>query len=82
MVWGLHDNIAPLRVPNFIWESFLKGKPGRNRYWVMPTADHYVQCDAPQQLAQVVRMTVKGEEISLQTLGNRPDGAVLVAQAG
>lgn len=82
VVWGLHDNIAPLRVPNFIWESFLKGKPGRNRYWVMPTADHYVQCDAPQQLAQVVRMTVKGEEISLQTLGNRPDGAVLVAQAG
>lgn len=33
VVWGLHDNIAPLRVPNFIWESFLKGKPGRNRYW-------------------------------------------------
>jgi pimeloyl-ACP methyl ester carboxylesterase len=82
VVWGLHDNISPVRVPNFVWESFLKGKPGRNRYWVIPTADHYVQCDAPQQLAQVVRLTVKGEEIPLQTLGNRPDGVVLVDQTG
>jgi pimeloyl-ACP methyl ester carboxylesterase len=80
VVWGLHDNVSPVRVPNFVWESFLKGKPGRNRYWVMPTADHYVQCDAPQQLAQVVRLTVKGEEIPLQTLGARADGAVLVDQ--
>lgn len=82
VVWGVHDNVSPLRVPNFVWESFLKGKPGRNRYWVMPTADHYVQCDAAQQLAQVVRLTAKGEEIPLQTLGNQPDGAVLVDQAG
>lgn len=80
VAWGLNDNVSPVRVPNFVWESFLKGKPGRNRYWVMPTADHYVQCDAPQQLAQVVRLTVKGEEIPLQTLGARADGAVLVDQ--
>lgn len=80
VVWGLHDNIAPVRVPNFVWAEFLKDKPGRNRYWIMPTADHYVQCDAPQQLAQVVRLTVKGEEISLQTLGDGPNGAVLVDQ--
>jgi hypothetical protein len=29
-------------------------------------------------LAQVVRLTAGGEDISLQTLGNQPDGAVLV----
>jgi pimeloyl-ACP methyl ester carboxylesterase len=80
VVWGVHDNVSPVRVPNFVWESFLKGKPGRNRYWILPTADHYLQCDAPQQLAQVVRLTVNGEEIPLQTLGARPDGAVLVDQ--
>jgi pimeloyl-ACP methyl ester carboxylesterase len=80
VVWGVHDNVAPVRVPNFVWESFLKGKPGRNRYWILPTADHYLQCDAPQQLAQVVRLTVNGEQIPLQTLGARPDGAVLVDQ--
>lgn len=33
VVWGLHDNVSPVRMANFVWESFLKGKPGRNRHW-------------------------------------------------
>ncbi len=78
VVWGLHDNIAPLRVPNHVWQTYLKNKPGQNRYWVVPGADHYLQCDAPGQLAQIVRLTAQGEDIPLQTLGNQPDGAVLV----
>jgi pimeloyl-ACP methyl ester carboxylesterase len=81
LVWGLHDNIAPMRVPNYVWQTYLKDKPGRNRYWVVPSADHYVQCDAPAQLAQIVRLTAQGEDIALQTLGNQPDGAVLVDQS-
>ncbi|HTH87268.1 alpha/beta fold hydrolase [Mycobacterium sp.] len=80
LVWGLHDNVSPVRVPNFVWATYLKNKPGRNRYWILPSADHYLQCDAPQQLAQIVRLTVGGETIPLQTLGARPDGAVLVDQ--
>lgn len=78
LVWGLHDTVAPLRVPNHVWSTYLKGKPGTNRYWVIPGADHYIQCDAPAQLAQVVRLTAGGDDIALQTLGNTPDGAVLV----
>lgn len=81
VVWGLHDNVAPLRVPNHIWQMYLKDKPGRNRYWVVPGADHYLQCDAPAQLAQIVRLTAQGDDIPLQTLGNQPDGAVLVDQS-
>ena len=80
VVWGLHDNVAPLRVPNQVWQTYLKNKPGRNRYWVVPGADHYLQCDAPGQLGQIVRLTAQGEDIALQTLGNQPDGAVLVDQ--
>ncbi|MBV8349780.1 MAG: alpha/beta fold hydrolase [Mycolicibacterium sp.] len=80
LVWGLHDNVAPVRVANFVWQTFLRAKPGRNRYWLLPAADHYLQCDAPQQLAQVLRLTVTGDEIPLQTLQDRPDGAVLVDQ--
>jgi pimeloyl-ACP methyl ester carboxylesterase len=78
VVWGVHDNVAPVRVPNFVWQTYLKNKPGRNRYWVVPGADHYVQCDAPAQLAQIVRLTAQGDDIPLQTLGNDPGGAVLV----
>lgn len=80
LVWGCHDNVAPLRVANFVWQRFLKEKPGRNRYWIVPTADHYVQCDAAPQLADIIRSTVDSAEMPLQTLGNRPDGAVLVDQ--
>lgn len=81
VVWGLHDNVAPLRVPNHVWQTYLKNKPGRNRFWVVPGADHYLQCDAPAQLAQIIRLTAQGGDIPLQTLGNRPDGAVLVDQS-
>ncbi len=82
VVWGVHDNVSPLRVPNHVWQTYLKNKPGRNRYWVIPSADHYLQCDAPGQLAQIVRLTAQGVDIPLQTLGNQPDGAVLVDQSG
>ncbi|MGN6336823.1 alpha/beta fold hydrolase [Mycobacterium sp.] len=82
VVWGVHDNVSPLRVPNHVWQRYLKDKPGRNRYWVIPSADHYLQCDAPRQLAQIVRLTAQGDDIPLQTLGNQPDGAVLVDQSG
>ncbi|GAB1813627.1 alpha/beta fold hydrolase [Mycobacterium sp. MUNTM1] len=82
VAWGLHDNVAPLRVANHVWQTYLKHKPGRNRYWVVPGADHYLQCDAPGQLAQIVRLTAQGDDIPLQTLGNQPDGAVLVDQSG
>jgi pimeloyl-ACP methyl ester carboxylesterase len=81
VVWGIHDNVSPLRVPNHVWQTYLKTKPGLNRYWVLPSADHYLQCDAPRQLAQIVRLTAQGEDIALQTLGNQPDGGVLVDQS-
>ncbi|RAU96724.1 alpha/beta hydrolase [Mycobacterium colombiense] len=82
VIWGVHDNVAPLRVPNHVWQTYLRNKPGRNHYWVIPGADHYLQCDAPGQLAQIVRLTARGDDIPLQTLGNQPDGAVLVDQSG
>lgn len=78
VVWGLHDNVSPLRVANHVWHTYLKSKPGQNRYWVVPGADHYVQCDAARQLAQILRLTIQGEDIPLHTLGNQPDGPVLV----
>jgi pimeloyl-ACP methyl ester carboxylesterase len=80
LVWGLHDNVAPVRVANYVWQEFLRSKPGLNRYWILPSADHYLQCDAPEQLADVVRLTASGEPTSLCTFGDWPAGAVLVDQ--
>ena len=50
----------PCGFPTMSGRRILKNKPGRNRYWVVPAADHYVQCDAPAQLAQIVRLTAGG----------------------
>ena len=80
LVWGLHDNVSPVRVANYVWQEFLRAKPGLNRYWVLPSADHYLQCDAPEQLADVVRLTAAAEPTSLCTVGDWPEGAVLVDQ--
>jgi pimeloyl-ACP methyl ester carboxylesterase len=70
LVRGLHDNISPVRVANYVWQTFLKHKPGTNRYWIVLGADHYLQCDAPGQLAQIVRLTCEGADSALQTLGD------------
>jgi pimeloyl-ACP methyl ester carboxylesterase len=82
LVWGLHDTVSPLRVANHVWQKYLRTMPGRSRYWVVPCADHYLQCDAPGELAQIIRLTAQGDNIALQlqTLGDRPEGAVLVDQ--
>jgi pimeloyl-ACP methyl ester carboxylesterase len=82
LVWGLHDTVSPLRVANHVWQKYLRAMPGRSRYWVVPCADHYLQCDAPGELAQIIRLTAQGDDIALQlqTLGDRPEGAVLVDQ--
>jgi pimeloyl-ACP methyl ester carboxylesterase len=80
LVWGLHDIVAPVRVANYVWQEFLRGKPGLNRYWILPSADHYLQCDAPEQLADILRRTASGEPASLGAVGDWPAGAVLVDQ--
>jgi pimeloyl-ACP methyl ester carboxylesterase len=80
LVWGLHDNVAPVRVANYVWQEFLRNKPGLNRYWILPSADHYLQCDAPAQVADIVRRTAAAEPTSLGTIGDWPAGAVLVDQ--
>ena len=72
LVWGLHDNVSPVRVANHVWQTYLKRKSGRNRYWIVPSADHYVQCDAPAQLADIIRLTAETDDIALQTLGTGP----------
>ncbi|MDZ4266989.1 MAG: alpha/beta fold hydrolase [Mycobacterium sp.] len=82
LIWGLHDSVAPLRVANHVWQTYLRDKPGRNRYWVVPGADHYVQCDAPGEVAEIIRLTAASTNLALQTIGDRPEGAVLVDQSG
>jgi pimeloyl-ACP methyl ester carboxylesterase len=58
LVWGLHDLVAPVRVANYIWDTYLAAKPGANEFWLLPRANHYLQNDQPRELAEVISLAL------------------------
>jgi pimeloyl-ACP methyl ester carboxylesterase len=55
VIWGLYDEVAPLRVATYVWNNYLALKPGDNEFWLLPRANHYLQNDQPREFVQVVR---------------------------
>jgi pimeloyl-ACP methyl ester carboxylesterase len=55
VIWGLYDEVAPLRVAAYVWNNYLALKPGDNEFWLLPRANHYLQNDQPREFVQVVR---------------------------
>jgi pimeloyl-ACP methyl ester carboxylesterase len=51
IIWGLLDTVSPPRVANRVWDEYLMLKPGRNRFYLVPGANHYLQVDQPDSLA-------------------------------
>ncbi|MBN9634536.1 MAG: alpha/beta hydrolase [Actinobacteria bacterium] len=60
VVWGLCDEVSPLRVASHVWNNYLSTKPGDNEFWVLPRANHYLQNDQPAQFVQVLRAALSG----------------------
>jgi len=54
MVWGLRDAVAPPRVASYVWNEYLMRKPGGNRLYFIPDANHYLQVDRPDAFVQVL----------------------------
>lgn len=50
VVWGLLDTVSPPRVAAHVWGRYLMRKPGRNRFYLVPGANHYLQVDRPDAL--------------------------------
>lgn len=50
LIWGLLDTVSPPRVAMQVWSEFLMLKPGRNRFYLVPEANHYLQVDRPSAL--------------------------------
>jgi pimeloyl-ACP methyl ester carboxylesterase len=48
VLWGANDTVSPPRVANYIWHEFVMMKPGRNRFYLLPEANHYLQVDRPE----------------------------------
>ena len=47
MIWGLCDTVSPPRVASYVWNEYLMLKPGANRLYFIPDANHYLQADRP-----------------------------------
>jgi pimeloyl-ACP methyl ester carboxylesterase len=52
VIWGLLDTVSPPRVATRVWDDFLMLKPGPNRFYLVPRANHYLQVDQPVHVAE------------------------------
>jgi pimeloyl-ACP methyl ester carboxylesterase len=62
VVWGLEDTISPPRVATHVWSEFLMLKPGRNRLYLVPGANHYLQVDRPDALVTALGHSLEGAD--------------------
>ena len=57
-LWGLTDNVNPIRIPNHVWVTYLNDREVESSFWILPTAGHYPQRDNPEEVAKIVRMAL------------------------
>jgi pimeloyl-ACP methyl ester carboxylesterase len=55
VIWGLYDTVSPPRVASYVWNQYLMFKPGGNRLYFIPDANHYLQVDRPDAFVKVLR---------------------------
>jgi len=60
-LWGLADNVNPVRIANHVWNTYLNDREVQSSFWVLPTAGHYPQRDKPEEVAKVIRMALTGQ---------------------
>jgi pimeloyl-ACP methyl ester carboxylesterase len=54
VIWGLYDTVSPPRVANYVWNEYLMLRPGGNRLYYIPDANHYLQADRPDAFVKVL----------------------------
>jgi pimeloyl-ACP methyl ester carboxylesterase len=79
LIWGLNDAVSPPRVASYVWHEHIMRKPGRNRLYLIPDANHYVQLDRPDAFAQVLEHALHpADDQHPGALGAGPGAPILV----
>jgi len=60
-LWGLTDSVNPIRIPNYVWDTYLNDRAAASSFWILPGAGHYPQLDNPEQVARIIRMALSGQ---------------------
>jgi pimeloyl-ACP methyl ester carboxylesterase len=51
-IWGVYDTVSPPRVISYVWDEWMRHKPGRNSLYFVPDANHYLQNDQPESVVE------------------------------
>ena len=60
-LWGIADNVNPVRIAHHVWDTYLNDREVESSFWVLPAAGHYPQRDNPEEVAKVVRLALTGQ---------------------
>lgn len=60
-LWGLADNVNPVRISNHVWDTYLNEREAQSTFWILPTAGHYPQRDNPEEVAKVIQLALSGQ---------------------
>jgi pimeloyl-ACP methyl ester carboxylesterase len=79
VIWGLYDTVSPPRVASYVWNKYLMLRPGGNRLYFIPDANHYLQVDRPDAFVRVLLDTLEpGDDRSPGALGPELGAPLLV----
>ena len=70
LIWGEQDAIAPVAVPDYVWANYLMDRAVPATYWRIPCADHYLQVDTPDLVANVMRISLADDEVPTEIDGS------------
>jgi pimeloyl-ACP methyl ester carboxylesterase len=63
VIWGLNDTVSPPRVASYVWNEYLMLKPGGNRLYFIPDANHYLQVDRPDAFVKALRHALEPADV-------------------
>ena len=79
IVWGAYDTVSPIRVATYVWHEHLMFKPGRNAFYLIPGANHYLQNDRPDAFVRIVLHALDApDDAAPGAVGDEADAPILV----
>lgn len=79
VIWGLDDTVSPPRVASYVWNEYLMLKPGSNRLYFIPDANHYLQADRPDAFVKVLLHALEpADDDRPGAIGTGPGAPLLV----
>ena len=79
LIWGVYDTVSPPRVASYVWNKYLMLRPGGDRLYFVPDANHYVQADRPDAFVKALLHALESkDDVQPGPLESGPGAPLLV----